>query len=109
MVALRDEVNLSTPTSHMKLRNMNNKESYHTRRKKVHEKIQKFGVNVGFAKRILYRYPISLLEKLIEETEKRQPINPADYFLNGLKRSRIQYGDYRKRDRKRKKWPGRGE
>jgi hypothetical protein len=52
----------------------------------------------------VYRYPLKLLEKLIKETEKHQPSNPADYFLNGLKRSRIKYGDGRKRDRKRKFW-----
>ncbi len=80
-----------------------NKESYHARRKRVHDTLHEYGVGRGLSKRIVYRYPLNLLEKLIEETEKRQSINPADYFLNGLKRSRIQYGDYRKRDRKRKR------
>jgi hypothetical protein len=80
-----------------------NKESYHAQRKRVYDSLREFGVNIGLSKRILYRYPLTLLEKLIEETEKRQSVTPADYFLNGLKRSRIQYGDYRKRDRKRKK------
>jgi len=47
-------------------------------------------------KRVTYRYPIRVLEKLIAETEKRQPQDPADYFLNGLKRSRIKYGCNRK-------------
>jgi hypothetical protein len=80
-----------------------NKESYHARRKRVYDTLHEFGVNIGLSKRIVYRYPLNLLEKLIEETENRQSVTPADYFLNGLKRSRIQYGDYRKRDRKRKK------
>ena len=80
-----------------------NKESYHARRKRVYDTLREFGVNIGLSKRIVYRYPLNLLEKLIEETENRQSVTPADYFLNGLKRSRIQYGDYRKRDRKRKK------
>ena len=80
-----------------------NKVGYHTRRKRVYDTLREFGVNIGLSKRILYRYPLNLLEKLIEETEYRQSVTPADYFLNGLKRSRIQYGDYRKRDRKRKK------
>jgi hypothetical protein len=86
-----------------------NTESYHVKRKRVYDTLRKFGVNSGLAKRIVYRYPLNLLEKLIEETKKRQPGTPADYFLNGLKRSRIQYGDYRKRDRKRKKWSIRDE
>jgi hypothetical protein len=80
-----------------------NIESYHARRKRVYDTLREFDVNIGLSKRILYRYPLNLLEKLIKETEKRQSITPDDYFLNGLKRSRIQYGDYRKRDRKRKK------
>jgi hypothetical protein len=81
----------------------NNTASYHTRRKRVFDTLHEFGVNRGLSKRIVYRYPLNLLEKLIEETETRQSATPADYFLNGLKRSRIRYGDYRKRDRKRKK------
>jgi hypothetical protein len=52
----------------------------------------------------VYRYPLRFLEELIKETEKRQLVTPADYFLNDLKRSRIKYGDNRKRDRKRRKW-----
>ena len=81
------------------------KESYHARRKRVYDKLREFGISIGLAKRIVYRYPIKLLEKLIKETEKHQPIDSANYFLNGLKRSRIKYGDSRKRDRKRKLWP----
>ena len=81
----------------------NNTGSYHARRKRVFDTLREFGVNIALSKRIVYRYPLNLLEKLIEETENRQSATPADYFLNGLKRSRIRYGDYRKRDRKKKK------
>ena len=81
------------------------KESYHARRKKVYDTLCEFGISISLAKRIVYRYPLNLLEKLIKETEKYQPSDPANYFLNGLKRSRIRYGDSRKRDRKRKLWP----
>ena len=88
----------------MSLREERNKESYHARRKRVNTTLREFGVSIGLAKRIVYRYPLRLLEKLVKETEKRQPSNPADYFLNGLKRSRMKYGDGRKRDRKRKFW-----
>ncbi|KYK23907.1 hypothetical protein AYK25_00630 [Thermoplasmatales archaeon SM1-50] len=80
-----------------------NKESYHARRKNVFDTLCEFGVSIGLSKRIIYRYPLNLLEKLIQETKDRQSVTPADYFLNGLKRSRMQYGDYRKRDRKKKK------
>jgi hypothetical protein len=80
-----------------------NKESYHARRKRVQDTLRDFGVTMGLSKRIVFRYPLSLLERLIEETKNRHSAAPADYFLNGLKRSRLQYGDYRKRDRKRKK------
>ena len=86
----------------MSFKKERNEESYHVRRKRIYGTLREFGVSIGLAKRIVYRYPIKLLEKLIKETEKRQPSNPADYFLNGLKRSRIKYGDSRKRDRKRK-------
>ena len=88
----------------MSFKKERNKESYHARRKRVYDTLREFGVSIGLAKRIVYRYPLKLLEKLIKETEKCQPSNPADYFLNGLKRSRIKYGDSRKRDRKRKFW-----
>lgn len=77
--------------------------SYHARRKQAYETLHAFGVSIGRSKRIVSRYPLGLLETLIEETKNRQPASPADYFLNGLKRSRIIYGDFRKRDRKRKK------
>lgn len=93
------------PRGYMNFKKERNKESYHARRKRVYDTLREFGVSIGLAKRIVYRYPLRLLEKLIEETEKRQPSNPADYFLNGLKRSRIKYGDSRKRDRKRRFWP----
>ena len=89
----------------MSFKKKRNKESYYARRKRVYDTLREFGISIGLAKRTVYRYPINLLEKLIKETKKRQPSNPSDYFLNGLKRSRIKYGDNRKRDRKRKFWP----
>ena len=80
-----------------------NKSSYYLRRKKLEEILRQYNISIGLTKRTVYRYPLNLLENLLEETEKRKPQNPADYFLNGLKRSRIRYGDFRRRDRKRKK------
>jgi len=88
----------------MSFKKEKDKESYHARRKKVYNTLREFGVSMGLAKRTVYRYPLNLLEKLINETENRQPNDPDDYFLNGLKRSRIKYGDSRKRDRKRTFW-----
>jgi hypothetical protein len=89
----------------MSFKKERNKESYYARRKRVYNTLREFGVSIGLARRTVYRYPLNLLEKLINETKKRQPSNPDDYFLNGLKRSRIKYGDSRKRDRKRTFWP----
>ena len=88
----------------MSFKKKRHKESYHARRKRLYDTLREFGISTGLAKRIVYRYPTKLLEKFIKETWNRQPSNPADYFLNGLKRSRIKYGDSRKRDRKRKFW-----
>ena len=88
----------------MSFKKEKDKESYHARRKKIYTTLREFGVSMGLAKRTVYRYPLNLLEKLINETEKRQPNDPDDYFLNGLRRSRIKYGNNRKRDRKRTFW-----
>ena len=85
------------------MKKKNEKEiSHYAREKGVQSTLYKFGIGIGLAKRVTYRYPIGVLEKLIAETEKRQPQDPADYFLNGLKRSRIKYGCDRKLNRKRK-------
>jgi len=86
----------------MKKKNQNKKETHYAREKGVQSTLYKFGIGRGLAKRVTYRYPIRVLEKLIEETKKHQPQDPADYFLNGLKRSRIKYGCNRKLNRKRK-------
>jgi hypothetical protein len=85
------------------MKEANHTESYHARKKRVYETLHEFNLSINLSKRIIYRYPLNLLEKLIKETQHRQSVTPADYFLNGLKRSRIHYGDYRKRDRKKKK------
>ena len=87
----------------MKMKKKNEKEiSYYAREKGVQSTLYKFGIGIGLAKRVTYRYPIRVLEKLIAETKKRQPEDPANYFLNGLKRSRVKYGCNRKLNRKRK-------
>ena len=70
------------------------------REKRVQSTLCTWGIGVGLTKRITYRYPIKLLEKLIEENEKRRPKDPLNYFLNGLKRSRIKHRSNRKFNRK---------
>jgi hypothetical protein len=85
------------------MKKKNEKEiSHYAREKSVQNTLYTFGIGIGLAKRVTYRYPIRVLEKLIEENEKRQPEDPANYFLNGLKRSRVKYGCNRKLNRKRK-------
>jgi len=78
------------------------KETHYVRKKRIQSTLCTWGIGVGLTKRITYRYPLNLLEKLIEENEKRQPKDPANYFLNGLKRSRIEHRSNRKFNRKRK-------
>lgn len=93
----------------MSFKQKKKKESYHTRKKRVYDTLREYDISRGLAKRLVYRYPLKVIEKTIKETEKRQPQDPANYFLNGLKRSRRKYGDTRKRDRKRKYCPLREE
>lgn len=81
------------------------KESYNSRRKKAYDKLREYNISIGLAKRTIYRYPLNLIEKLIKKTEKREPDDPDNYFLDGLKRSMIKYGDNRKRNRKNKFLP----
>ena len=78
------------------------KKTYYARKKRIQFTLHKLGIGRGLTKRITYRYSLNLLEKLIEENERRQPKDPANYFLNGLKRSRIKHRSNRKFNRKRK-------
>ena len=68
------------------------KESYWARTKRVEADLLEFGIGSGLAKKLIYSYRLSVLERLIKATEKRQPKEPATYFLNGLKKSRIKHG-----------------
>ncbi len=67
------------------------KESYWIRIKRVEADLLKFGISAGSARKLIYCYPIGVLERLIKATEKRQPREPATYFLNGLKKSRMKH------------------
>jgi Glu-tRNA(Gln) amidotransferase subunit E-like FAD-binding protein len=73
------------------LLSMKKNESHHTREKRIRAVLREFGISSGLAKRIAYHYPLNVVEKLIKETKKRQPANPANYLLSGLQRSRIKY------------------
>jgi len=68
------------------------KEGYWTRTKRVEADLLEFGISSGLAKKLTYFYPLSVLERLIKATEKRQPREPATYFLKGLRRSRMKRG-----------------
>ena len=67
------------------------KESYRVRARKVEANLLQFGISAGLAKKLTYFYPLGVLERLIKATEKRQPKEPATYFLNGLKKSRMKH------------------
>jgi hypothetical protein len=65
------------------------KESYWIRIKKVKADLLELGISSGLAKKLIYSYHLSVLERLLKATEKRQPGEPATYFLKGLKKSRM--------------------
>lgn len=68
------------------------KESYRARTKRVEADLLEFGIGSGLAKKLIYSYRLSVLERLIKATDKRQPGEPATYFLNGLRKSRMKHG-----------------
>ena len=67
------------------------KETYWVRIKRVEADLLKFGISTGSVRKLIYCYPLGILERLIKATEKRQPSEPATYFLNGLKKSRMKH------------------
>jgi len=68
------------------------KENYWIRIKRVKADLLEFGISSGLAKKLIYCYPLGVLERLIKATEKHQPGEPATYFLNGIKKSRMKMG-----------------
>jgi hypothetical protein len=67
------------------------KEGRWTRTKRVEADLLELGISSGLAKKLTYFYPLGVLERLIKATEKRQPREPATYFLKGLKKSRMKH------------------
>ncbi len=67
-------------------------EVHRTRAKRVEADLLKFGISAGLAKKLIHSHRLSVLERLIKATEKRQPREPSTYFLNGLKKSRMKHG-----------------
>ena len=67
------------------------RERYWIRIKRVETDLSKFGISTGSVKNLIYSYPLGVLERLIAAAEKRQPTEPATYFLNGLKKSRMKH------------------
>jgi hypothetical protein len=67
------------------------KERYWIRIERVETDLLQFGISTGSVRKLIYCYPLGVLEKLIKTTEKRQPREPATYFLKGLKKSRMKH------------------
>lgn len=68
------------------------KESYRARTKRVEADLLEIGIGSGLAKKLIYSYPLGVLERLIKATGKRKPGEPATYFLKGLKKSTVKRG-----------------
>jgi len=68
------------------------KEEYWKRRDKVRRVLIEWGFGNGLVRDINREHPVGVLEKIIEATKKRDPEDPAKYFLNGLNYSRIKHG-----------------
>jgi len=68
------------------------KEKYWIRIKRVQADLLKFGISASSVRKFISCYPLGVLERLIKATEKRQPKEPATYFLNGLEKSRMKHG-----------------
>ena len=68
------------------------KEEYWRRRKRVRRTLLEWGIKRGLVKDIDREHSVGVLERIIEATEKRNPENPARYFLKGLNRSRVKHG-----------------
>jgi hypothetical protein len=67
------------------------KEGRWVRTRRVEADLLEFGISSGLAKKLTYFYPLGVLERLIKATKKRQPGEPATYFLKGLKKSRMKH------------------
>jgi len=67
------------------------KEKHWIRISRFEADLLKFGLSAGSVRKLVSCYPVSVLERLIKATDKRQPREPATYFLNGLKKSRMKH------------------
>jgi len=68
------------------------KEKYDVRRKRVRATLIEFGIRRELVQRIDRDHPVGVLEKIINNTKRRQPEDLAAYFLKGLNYSRIKHG-----------------
>jgi len=67
------------------------KDRYWVRTKRAQSNLLEFGISTGLARKLIYCYPVGVIERLIRTTRERQPSEPASYFLNGLKKSRMKH------------------
>jgi len=67
-------------------------EKYDIRRKRVRATLIEFGITRDLVKSIDREHPVSVLERIIRATKKRQPEDKANYFLKGLNYSRVKHG-----------------
>ena len=67
------------------------REEYWKRRKKVRSSLIKWGIKKALVNDIDSEHSVGVLEKIIKATKKRNPRNPAKYFLKGLNYSRIKH------------------
>lgn len=68
------------------------KEKYDIRRKRVRATLIEFGIRRDLVKSIDREHPVSVLERIIEATKKRQPKDKVNYLLKGLNYSRVKHG-----------------
>ena len=61
------------------------------RTRRAESDLLEFGISAGLARKLIYCYPVGVIERLIRTIRERQPREPATYFMNGLKKSRMKH------------------
>jgi len=72
---------------------MNGQKSYTARRRAVRNTLIKWGITEKIVSNIINPpHKLGDIEKIIRDTEKRRPGDPARYFLKGLNYYRVRSG-----------------